>query len=401
MCKVMSVKKWISKHIPTPAYMSMSHVGIDISPTCIHILEFKRNGSQLELGKYGIQSIPTPINFNEPLSANGDLVEALKKVQKKYKLTFVEVSIPEDHGYIFTADLPQGTDEEIRNHIELHLEENVPVSLVDAVYDYHVITKPFAGVEKKAPEIKPSSTPNPTTEVVGQPATLPDTKAADIRDTFFASISVVTKTLIDQYIELFELCGMIPVSFLIENQALTRSIIRGDEMETKLIVHVGDNKTVLSVVSKGSVHFTSTINIGSEDFTAATMKEMNVSREEAIRMKTERGVSSSNQSSIFLSLINTASALKDEIDRIILYWQSYIGKRGHPEESIHGIILSGRDALIGGFKEYLAATVRIPVETANVWTNVYNLDKKIPEIDYIDSLDYAVAVGLALPKIED
>lgn len=391
----MSLKKWISKYIPSPTYMSMSHVGVDISPTCIHILEMVKKSAHLELGRHGVEPLSSPINFNEPLSADEGLVTALKKLQKKYKLDFVEISIPEDHAYIFTMDLPHGTEEEIHNHIELHLEENVPVSLADAVYDYFAIEKLVEG--KGVDNVNQA-------EVVSknEPATFEATQGAEAGNTFLASISVVQKSLIEQYIELFELAGMKPVSFLIENQALSKSIIKNGVLDTKLIVHVGENKSVLSVVSNGSVHFTSTVNIGSEDFTTAIMKEFNVSREEAVRMKTERGTTEANQSSIFMSLINTASALKDEIDKIVLYWQSYIAKRGYAStNSVNGLILSGRDALINGFKEYLIATVKMPVETANVWSNIYNIEDRIPEIDYIDSLDYAVVVGLALPKIED
>ncbi len=157
------------------------------------------------------------------------------------------------------------------------------------------------------------------------------------------------------------------------------------------------------MISNGSVQFTSTVLIGSEDFTLAIMKEYGVSREEAIRMKTERGFQAADgQGSIFLSLINTASALKDEIERIVLYWQSYVDKRPSKKGGkLASIVLSGRDALIIGFKEYLSATVRMPVNIANVWSNIYDIDKKIPEIEYIDSLDYAAAIGLALPKLDD
>ncbi len=472
----MNLKDWISLHIPTPKYMSMSHVGIDISPTSIHMAEVKRRGTHLELGKYGVVELENQINFNDPLTANEELLTSLKKMQKQYHLQFVEVSIPEEQAYIFTSDLPQGDETTIRNHIELHLEENVPISLADAVFDYHVIAKPFEtkdGVDVIAPgdikkietaPIANSSESNTSTQsitstessspqvegpiVVRLPSDLPATQAESQTSTpaqseaesqsqpktspevsantetntpvslpqsvnvqasgptFLASISVVPKALIDQYIELFEMAGMVPVSFLVENQAVSKAVIKKGDLSTQLIVHVSNKKTVLSVVSNGSVHFTSTINIGSEDFTAAIMKEFNVSRDEAIRMKTERGflkngdASDKSQTTIFLSLINTASALKDEIDRIVLYWQSYVSKHSSNNDgSIDRILLSGRDALINGFKEYLRATVRLQVDTANVWSNVYDLDVKIPNIDYIDSLDYAVAIGLGLPRI--
>lgn len=393
----MSLKNWITLHVPTPRYMSMSHVGVDISPSCIHIAEINHKGSHLQLGKYGMHQLSTPINYNEPLISNQELLDGLKGLQKQFHLDFVEVSIPEEQAYIFTMDVPQGSPETQKNHIELHLEENVPLSLADAVYDYHVIEKISSA--NMIQQVNQVSTTGLNSDKENA-AVLPQTQAL-ASNTISVSVSVVPKSIIDQYIELFESAGMTPVSFLVENQALSKSIIKAGDLSTKLIVHVGDHKSVLSVISKGSVHFTSTVNIGSEDFTSAIMKEFGVSREEAIRMKTEKGTHQDNQSTIFMSLINTASALKDEIDHIVLYWQSRIGKHDQTNErAISGVILGGRDALINGFKEYIHATVRLPVETANVWSNIYDLDKNIPKIQYIDSLDYAVAIGLALPRIQ-
>jgi hypothetical protein len=40
----------------------------------------------------------------------------------------------------------------------------------------------------------------------------------------------------------------------------------------------------------------------------------------------------------------------------------------------------------------------MPVELANVWVNVLSFDNEIPPIEYLDSLNYATVVGLALPK---
>lgn len=69
---------------------------------------------------------------------------------------------------------------------------------------------------------------------------------------------------------------MTPVSFLIENQALTKAIIKENDAATYLVVNMGSKKTVLSIVSDQAVQFTSTVNIGGDDFTNAIMKENNI-----------------------------------------------------------------------------------------------------------------------------
>jgi Tfp pilus assembly PilM family ATPase len=410
--------------------MSMSHVGVDISPVSIHVVDLQKRNGQLRLGPYGVHQIPMVVDRSKPLIQNEGLMETLREIKKTYGLDFVEVSIPEELTYLFTTLLPYGDEETIRNHIELHLEENVPLALADAVFDYHMIeaqateedeanlatgiaaipNRKMPGNSPAAPGSGPSApaataAPAKPDEADGKETVtkIDDLDLSSKPRSFLASVSVVPKAIIDSYIEAFEAAGMTPVSFLIENQALSKAIIKRGDPVPRLMLHVGEKKSVLSVISNGSVQFTSTVPIGTEDFTLAIMKEYNVSREDAIRMKTEKGFDERNGgASIFMSLINTASVLKDEIERTVLYWQSYIDKRPTKKSGkLACIVLSGRDALINGFREYLSATVRLPVQIANVWSNVYDIDKKIPEIEYIDSLDYASAIGLALPKLDD
>ncbi|HEY1037639.1 MAG TPA: pilus assembly protein PilM [Candidatus Paceibacterota bacterium] len=361
----MSIAQKLFKYFPAPRIISMPQVGVEITATSIRYMELARSGDGTKLGRYGTQEVPGGVSLRESLVANKDLVAALKKIQRANRFQFAEVSIPEEDSYLFTTEIPLGEDEEIRSHIEFHLEENVPVSLADAVFDYHVIHKD----EKKG--------------------------------TGFASVSVVQRSVIDQYIDLFEMCGMTPISFIIENQALAKALTPRNADFSSLIVHVGAVKTVLSVVSEGAVQFTSTVSIGSNDFTAAIAKEYGISPVEAERLKQEKGyLKNPENNEFFMLLINAVSALRDEVQRVYMYWQTHSEKNGK-QGSQTKVILAGRDSSIIGFREYLALSLKVPVELANVWANVFTFDKEIPPIEYLESLDYAVAVGLALPKNTD
>jgi type IV pilus assembly protein PilM len=346
--------------------LGMPHAGVDISPTVIRFVELNQTPHGLEIAGCGDQVLTVELKGNGMLANDNDLIASLKKLQRNNHLSFVEVSIPEDRAYVFTTEIPNGDEESIRNHIEFHLEENVPISLSDAVYDYFIIRK------------------NEKT------------------NTFFASVSVVPVKVTEDYIELFEKCGMTVVSFLIENQALTRAIIKNGDKRTALLVSLRHRKTVLSVISEEAVQFTSTVQIGGQDFTAAIMKEFNIPEAEAHKMKIEKGfVHSKENERIFMSLINTVSALKDEINRIYTYWESYRQKNRDGDvliSPISHIVLSGRDASLSGFREYVALSMRTDVELANVWTNIISFDNDIPPVEYSESLSYGTAIGLALPK---
>lgn len=384
------------RYFPTPRFMLLEHAGVDISETAVRCLQLKRRGRQMMLETYGEYPLISPLDTKKSLKENTDLIEVLRKMRAQKKLGFVEVSIPESSAYLFTMEIPDGTDEEVRQHIEFHLEENVPLALPDAVFDYHRIRKDEA------------------------------TK------TVLISVSVVPRTLLEDYIRVFTDAGMTPVSFLIENQAVTRSLISLGDQETYLIVYMREKKTVVSIVSEEAVQYTSSVSIGSDDFTQAIMKAFKVEKEEAERLKREKGFSRNKENEeLFFALISTASALRDEINRMYMYWQSLLernrkndsikenqaiqttdgvtenntensaGKKSQAQTAIKRIILAGKDASIGGFRDYLALSIGAEVEMANVWTNVMSFDNQIPEILYNDSLDYATAVGLALPKDYD
>lgn len=351
------------KYFPAPKYIGMPHVGFEISSNAIRYIEIVKSPKGLTLGKFGIQELVTPVVFNETLSSNQDLIMSLKKLQKANKFNFVEISIPEEKAYLFTTEVPSGDEEVVRSHIEFHLEENVPVALADTVFDYHII------------------------------------KRNSKKGTDFASVSVVPRGVIEDYISLFEKCGMTPVSFLIENQAITRSIISLDDMDTYLVVNIGKAKTVLSIVNEQTVQFTSTVNIGGDDFVTAIAKENSITKEQAEKMIREKGfVRTDNNNDFFLSLINVVSALRDEIQRVYMYWLSHVDKNGKDPTAPFKVLLTGRDSSIIGFREYMALSLKVPVDLANVWVNVLSFDEEIPPIEHLESLNYATVIGLALPK---
>ncbi len=355
----------------------MDHVGVEIGTNVIRFIELRRTsvGGVITLGRFGEYPLPASLVPNVPLRSNKDLLALLRKLRKDNKVSFVEVSIPEDKAYLFTIEIPQGDVESIQNSIEFHLEENVPISLSDAVYDYRVIRE-----NKKS-------------------------------HTIFIAVSVIPRAVADDYVGLFTDAGMTPLSLLIESQAIARSVVKIGDISSYLIVHLGQTKTVISVVCDGTAQFTSTISIGSDDFTQAIMREFNMSKEEAEKLKQEKGFSrSKDDQALFTSLINTAASLRDEISRIYFYWQSSLekiknGEKGKSEMSteamsktpIQKILVTGKDSSILGFRDYLAISLKLKVELGDVWSNVFSFENNIPPIERNESLNYDTVIGLSLP----
>lgn len=372
----MSYVDFFNKHFPISHFLEMSHAGIDISSAVVRIAELTRTSRGLKLKFCTEEKLESPILPNQSLQSRSDLINILKKVQKEHNLKFVEVSIPEEKSYLFTIEVVDGSKEEIRTRIEMHIEENVPISLEDAVFDYHRIKK------------------NETTGMQ------------------FLAVSVVSAAVIDEYTMLFESCGMTPISFLIENQALSRAIVKKGDRNNYLIVNVAYKSTVLSIVNDETVQFTSTVPLGSEDFTNAIVKKLSIDIEQARDIKYDKGFSREKDNELAASaLTEVANILVEEINKVFVYWNSinnfkitndniFLSEsiKEIPSVGVEKILIAGREAGIIGFRDFLAVSLKTPVEVANVWTNILSFDNEIPEISMKESLNYGTAFGLALLK---
>jgi Tfp pilus assembly PilM family ATPase len=114
-------------------------------------------------------------------------------------------------------------------------------------------------------------------------------------------------------------------------------------------------------------------------------------------MKKEYGLQRNVENKeIFPVLLNSVSVLRDEIAKNFMYWNTHQDEEGHEHPPIKKIILCGGDSNLIGLSEYLSISMKIKVEMGDVWTNIVNKEKYIPEIGFNKSLTFAAALGLAL-----
>lgn len=344
--------KKIFEFFPTPRFLKFSYVGLDIGRESLHYTELVSTGESFKLGRYGRRAFEA----NENILLNESLKNTLKEIKKTDGITYVKVSLPEEQTYLFTMEVTGDTPQEIRNNIEFHLEENVPIQDADALFDYYILPK---------------------------------------KDIKIAVVSVVPRDVINKYNSILEECGMTAVSFMVESGALSRSIVKKNYVGTHLLVYLSREKTMLGVVEYGFVQFSSTTSFGGAQLTNAIQKQFGVDIEEARKIKYKEGLfkTSGDGESFSSGLASTISVLRDEIMRVSAYWLKQTEGGGSPVEKI---ILCGKDAAIPGFGDYLSSSLKMPVEISNVWVNIPYYNEVVPEISFEDSLAYATSLGLVL-----
>lgn len=239
------------RFFPPPKFLAMKHAGLDISDDAIYCLEYGNSsassGWKNTIGKFSRIEIANDLIQGGDVKDEKKLVELLADMGKKYGLSYVKVSVPEEKAYLFQTSVPGGTINEVRQNIEFKLEENVPLSAVDAVFYY---------------DLMPLSV-----------------TAGSLR----ASVSVVPRSYIEHNMELVSRAGLFPVAFEVVPKAIARAIVPPDLDKTVLVLHVMHYKTGIYVVSGGVVCFTSTMNWGSHttveegrpSYTELLAKEMN------------------------------------------------------------------------------------------------------------------------------
>jgi type IV pilus assembly protein PilM len=354
-------KERFLKLLPPPRFLTMPAHGINISDHSIKILELI-SGTDTRLGKFGDELIPDGVIKSGNVNDRDALRVVLKEIKEKYNMSFIKVSIPEEKAYVFTLKIPKTDDEkQIRSNIEFQLEDNVPISVNEALLDYSLIPTNLAG------------------------------------NNIEVGVSVLPQKVVASYTNLFSDVGLVPISFEIEAESIARAIIPKKDPGTYMIVDYGRTRTSFSVVSNGVIRYTSTAEIGGELILSIIQKETGFSKNKAQKIKNEKGLTRDSENpELYMSLANIVSVLKDEINKRYIFWHTHKNADGNKSDKIQKILLVGGNANLYGLEDYLSTSLKIKVERPNVWVNVPFSEDFVPPINFGNSLSYASSIGLSL-----
>jgi type IV pilus assembly protein PilM len=348
---------------PAPDFLAVPSFGLDISDESLKFMELKIGRRGIKVGRHGEKKIPPGVIESGKIVDQKKMEEILSALQREEGVKSVRVSIPEEQIYLFKLKLDKVGLESVREGIELSLEEHIPIPAQDAIFDYGLL-----GETEKSIELE---------------------------------VLAIPKNVIGNYLSVFQNSSIIVQSFELEAQAISRAIIAKDDMETYMIVDFGEKRTGISIVSRGLVMFTSTVDIGGVILTNTIKKNFKISFEEADKMKKEYGLQRNVMNKeIFSVLLNSVSILRDEVAKHFLYWHTHQDEDGKNNPPIKKIILCGGDSNLIGLAEYFSVSMKTRVEMANVWINITDTEKNVPDISFKRALSFAAALGLALGNFD-
>src|SRR3989344_2897158 len=273
----------------------------------------------------------------------------------------VHVSLPEQKGYLFQAVFPRGPELHIEETLAFTLEEHVPLQPEEAVFDYELL-----GEESNEKNVA-------------------------------VIVTAFPRKTVESYYDVLLGAGFTPLSLEIESQAAARALIKEGDARTYLVVDFGETRTAISIIDDGQVHFTTSLEIAGASLSVALRKTFNATEEEIERLKNEEGIARVGKGGkVGDLLMNTISALRDEIKRHFIYWHTHREEMEKEHHPIDTVLLTGGNANLLGLPEYLEQSLNVKVKTAEVWTNICDLSHYVPPITHSQSFRYGTVVGLAL-----
>ncbi|EKE05791.1 MAG: Type IV pilus assembly protein PilM [uncultured bacterium] len=333
-------------------------LGIDIGSKSIKVIELTKSGEAWLLkssGAVGYTGVSPDKAVNE--SDFTSIAEVLKKIIKQIGITTkdVNISLPEALAFTRVIKFPMLSDEEVSSAVKWEAEQYIPIPVNEAVVQYTILEKN----QEKA----------------------------------FVSVLLVAapKVVVEKYVKIIKLAGLIPVSAETELTALSRSL--SPAKGVSLLVDLGSSATDMSIVNDSNTVFTRSIPVAGEAFTRAVSQGLGVEPIQAEEYKKTYGLDSNQlEGKVKKALEPIFRVIIDEIKKAVHFYQTDEG--GIAPSSI---IITGGASIMPGIVPYLTESLNIETIIGNPFGKV-NIDAEtLKQLAPYMSI-YGTAVGLAMQE---
>lgn len=336
--------------------------GLDIGFSSMKVMQIDDDNKSTVISGYGVNRFEA-----EAIDKNGVIVniEALAKSAKKLfeqnligEITTrrVAMSIPAARTFLRMIKLPKMDNKELAEAVRSEAEQYIPVPIDDLYMDFMITNRTVDDIELLA--------------------------------------VAVPRKIVDSYYLLARTLGLEVVAMEPTISATTRLFIRTELSDVPtVLVDFGSVSSDITIYDKSLV-VTGTASGGGDDFTNLIAEKLNVSKQEAIIIKTKYGLSySKRQKEITEALTPTLEQLIKEIRRMIRYYEERF--QGE-EQKIRQLVTMGGGANMPGLSDFMTNSLRMPVRMSDPWHQI-DFGRLQPPNELERSM-YITAAGLSLIK---
>jgi len=338
-------------------------VGLDIGSSSIKAVELRGTKQGYELVSFGVEPLAqdTVVDgaiMDAPLVAAG--IGSIFD-QQKVKAKSVATSVSGHSVIVKRVALPLMTEEELYDRIQTEASQHIPFDIADVNLDYQLLDSVDTQMDVLLVAVKKDKILNHT-NVLAQAGKTP--------------------TVVD--IDAFALQNCFEVNY------------DPDPGQTVALLNIGASVMNINIVRGGVPLFTRDVSVGGNQYTDALQKELDLSFEDAERLKKGENIAGVAEEQRATILRSVSDILILEIQKTFDFFRATASG-----ENIQRIYVAGGTARVPGLMELLREEFAMPVEELYPFRKIVinpgrHNEEQIREL----APRLAIAVGLALRSFD-
>jgi len=340
-----------------------SLIGLDIGSSSVKAVELKKVKDGYELVSYGLEPL------SQDTVVDGAIMDAPSVAEKiisifdgqKIKVKDVATSVSGHSVIVKRVSMPLMTEEELYDRIQAEASQHIPFDIADVNLSHQLLEATENQMDVLLVAVKKDKILNHT-NVLAQAGKTP--------------------VVVD--IDAFGLQNCFEMNY------------EPDAGQTVALLNIGASVMNINIVRGGIPLFTRDVSVGGNQFTDALQKELDLSYEDAERLKKGETLPSVTDEQKQQILRSVSDILTLEIQKTFDFFRATASG-----ENIQRIVVAGGTARVPGLVDLLREEFAMPVEELNPFRRVLispgkHSDDQIREM----APRLAIAVGLALRSFD-
>lgn len=350
---------------------SRNLVGLDIGESAVKVVELKDlgKGRGFQLSKLGWEPLAPEAIVDGQIMDATIVVDAIQRLFQRLKIRNVQVATAlAGHSVIVKRiNLPVMTPAELAESIHWEAEQYIPFDIQDVNLDYQIL----------------------------EGASLSGEGNMDVL------LAAAKKDKINDYTTVITQAGLQPIIVDLAAFALQNAFEANYEFESHQVialVDIGAAVSSISVLTGGTSVFWRDMSVGGKQYTDAIQKELNLSAEQAERLKRGEEIDGIPYERVLPIL----SAVNQELGAEIQKTLDFFRQISPSDEGLDRLYLTGGSAQVLHLKEALGERLNTQVELFNPFRKIPAAGRDI-SAELINEMapTASVAVGLALRRVGD
>jgi type IV pilus assembly protein PilM len=345
-----------------------SVIGLDIGSSSIKVVQLRKEKGAAILETYGELSLGPygGAQVGQATSLSADkIAETLRDLLREANVTTTDtaISIPFSRSLLTLVELPRAkTPEEQKTIVELEARKYIPVPVTEVQLDWFVVPDAIPEGKELQPKVK-------------------------------VLIVAVHKDELTLLQKVIAGAGLVADIYEIEIFSTIRSVI-DEPVKPVMVIDIGASATKIYVVEHGVVAMSHNIPQGSQDVTRTIASASGQSISKAEALKKEYGFGSVDNTYDKKTIEAVFSHIFEETKRALTQFET------SAEKPISSIVLTGGGGVTKDLSAYARQFFSVEVKVSDPFAKVQAPEFMRPVLREIGP-EFAVAVGLALRKLED